>query len=58
MYKITLNEPFVKFLNIANDDVLANNIRHQLGAYVTLDISSLQKKIVNQQSGRLSTAIN
>ena len=58
MYKITLNEPFVKFLNIANDDVLANNIRHQLGAYVTLGISSLQKKRVNQQSGRLSTAIN
>ena len=44
----TENEPFVQFQTITNDDVLANNIRHRLGAYVALGIYSLQEK--NDQS--------
>ena len=44
----TENDPFVQFQSITNDDVLANNIHHQLGAYDTPGTHLLQEKMISQ----------
>ena len=46
-FRPTENESFIQFVSITNDDVMTNNIRHQLGAYVTF---ATGKKMESQAS--------